>query len=128
MHTRASPSSTTINPPTTNLIWMLLLAILVGFLKVLELIEQEGLVFPLLMRERREDEEDRPEHRSELFTHIDDLLPKLHNKQLAALSDLPEDVYNNSEEERCHYLHVDSLVHGKMGSSCAYIRMRARKK
>lgn len=62
--TELRPSLTTINPPTTNLIWMLLLDILVRFLKVLEPIEQEGLVFPLLMRERREDEEDRQDHHS----------------------------------------------------------------
>lgn len=110
-----------------------MLDILVGFLKVLELIEQEGLVFPLLMRARRKDEEHRQEHRSELSTadetpHVNDLLSKLRNKQLAALSDLPEDVYNNSEEERYHYLHVDSHVHREMDSSCTYITMSARKK
>lgn len=32
-------------------------------------------------------------------THIDDLLSKLNNKLLAALSDLPEDVYNDSDEK-----------------------------
>lgn len=43
----------------TNLVWMLLLDKLVRFLQLLELVEQEGLVFPLLMGERREDEEDK---------------------------------------------------------------------
>lgn len=38
---------------------MLLLDKLVRFLQFLELVEQEGLVFPLLMGERREDEEDK---------------------------------------------------------------------
>lgn len=34
-------------------------------------------------------------------THIPDLLSKLHDEKLAALSDLPEDVYINSEEVAC---------------------------
>lgn len=85
------------------------------------------------MRERREGEEDRQEHHSkpknaDETPHVNDLLSELRNKQLAALSDLPEDVYNNSEEERCHYLHVDNHVHRKMDSSCTYITMSARKK
>lgn len=60
--------------------------------------------------------------------HINDLLSKLRNEQLAALSDLPEDVYNNSEEERRHHLHVDNHVCRKMHGSCPYITMSARKK
>lgn len=31
--------------------------------------------------------------------HIDDLLSKLNNKLLASLSDLPEDVYDDSDEK-----------------------------
>lgn len=38
-----------------DLVWMLL-QILVRFLEVLKLVEQEGLVFPLLMRNGRRDE------------------------------------------------------------------------
>lgn len=38
-----------------DLVWMLL-QMLVRFLELLELVEQEGLVFPLLMRDGRRDE------------------------------------------------------------------------
>lgn len=37
-------------------------------------------------------------------THIDDLLSKLSNQLLAALSDLPEDVYDDSDEENGDYV------------------------
>lgn len=37
-------------------------------------------------------------------THIDDLLSKLSNQLLAALSDLPEDVYDDSDEENRDYV------------------------